>query len=215
MRIHYLLIVVLALKSINCISQDTLVEFDYGRVENNKYVNSYFGLEMTLPENWIVQSKEQLANIVKTGQNMMAGDDENLKVIIKASEVNTANLLAVSQFPKGAAVEYNPSIMIVAENVKNAPGIITGSDYLFHARRLIMQSQFKYDFVDEQFEKEIISGIDFYLMNTGVKYLGLDIKQVYYAAIIKGFSFNIIITFNNDNQKDEILKSIKSLKKSN
>ena len=212
MKISSLLTILLILNGVSCKTQDNPMDFDYGRVESNKYVNSYFGFEIKLPIDWIIQSKEQLANTFETGKKLVAGDDSNMKAVIKASEVNTANLLAVNQYPKGAAVEYNPSIVIIAENVKNAPGIIKGSDYLFHARRLMMQSQFKYDYLDEQFEKEIISGIDFYKMNAGIKYLGLDIKQVYYTTVLKGFSLSIIISFNNDKQKEELLNSIKSIK---
>jgi len=212
MKISFLLIILSVLNGFICKSQISPADFDYGRVENDKYVNNYFGFEIMLPINWIVQSKEQLANAIETGKNIVIGDDTNMRAVIKASEVNIANLLAVSQYAKGAAVEYNPSIVIIAENVKNTTGIKKGSDYLFHARRWMMQSQFKYDYLDEQFEKEIISGTDFYKMNAGVNFLGLDIKQIYYTTVLKGFCLNIVISFVNDKQKEELLNSIKSIK---
>jgi hypothetical protein len=113
-----------------------------------------FECEITLPKDWIIQTKEQLENLAKTGKALIAGDDANMNAVVKASEVNVANLLAVYQFERGSAVEYNPSIMLVAENVKNFPGIKNGSDYLFQARKMLGQSQIKYDHLDEQFGKE-------------------------------------------------------------
>ncbi|MGB8490018.1 MAG: hypothetical protein WCE64_03085 [Bacteroidales bacterium] len=186
--------------------------FDYGHVENGIYQNDYFDFNIKLPVNWVVQSKEQTENIANTGKKLVAGDDENMKAAIKASEINTANLLAVFQFELGSAVEYNPNIMIVAESVKYAPGIKNGSDYLFQARRMIEQGQFKYDYLSEKFENEKINEIEFYKMDAKLNYMGLNIKQVYYSTVLKGFSLNVIISYISDEQKETLLNSINSMK---
>jgi hypothetical protein len=192
-------------------SQDTPKDFDYGRIENSKYVNSFFDFEITLPKDWIIQTKEQMDDMTKRGKAMVAGDDSNMKAILKASEINIANLLSVFQFERGSAVEYNPSFSIVVENIKNLPGIKTGNEYLFQAKKLMEQSQLKYDYIDNEFSKETVNGTDFYKMNAEIKYMGLDIKQIYYVTIKKGFSFVVITTFINDQQKQDLLKSINSM----
>ncbi len=207
-----LILLAFAISTVSCAGQDKPKDFDYGLVENGRYSNSYFNFEMTLPPNWIVQTKEQLDNMTKKGNDLIAGDDAKLKAILKASEVNVANLLSASQFEKGAAVEYNPGMVMVAENIKAAPGIKLGKDYLFQSRRILEQSQFKYDYLDKEFLKETIGGMDFYKMNAEINYLGLKIKQVYYSTILDGFSLSIIISFINDQQKDVLLKSIQSAK---
>ena len=194
-----------------CKVENTPDNFDYGKVEGSKYVNSYFDLEMDVPADWFVQSQEQMENITKVGKDMVAGDDERMKAIVKASDVNTANLLGVFQHEYGSAVEFNPNYLVVAENVKSAPGIRTGSDYLFQSRRLLTQSQFQYDRIDETFEKETINGTDFYKMNAEVSLMGITIRQIYYSTILKGFSFNVIISYSSDEQKDALLKVINSM----
>lgn len=194
-----------------CKVETTPDNFDYGKVEGHKYVNSYFDLEMDVPADWFVQSQEQMDNITKVGKDMVAGDDENMKAIVKASDVNTANLLGVFQHEYGSAVAFNPNFLVVAENVKAAPGIRTGSDYLFQSRRLLTQSQFQYDRIDESFEKETINGTDFYKMNAEVSLMGITIRQIYYSTILKGFSFNVIISYSSDEQKDALLKVINSM----
>lgn len=194
-----------------CKVENTLDNFDYGKVEGSKYVNSYFDLEMDVPADWFVQSQEQMENITKAGKDMVAGDDERMKAIVKASDVNTANLLGVFQHEYGSAVEFNPNYLVVAENIKAAPGIRTGSDYLFQSRRLLTQSQFQYDRIDETFEKETINGTDFYKMNAEVSLMGITIRQIYYSTILKGFSFNVIISYSSDEQKDALLKVINSM----
>lgn len=211
-KIHLLGIFFLILIPNVCNSQDKPKDFDYGRVENNKYVNSFFDFEISLHTDWIVKTKEQMESLTKAGKDLVAGDDSKMKAVIKASEINTANLLSVSQFERGSAVEYNPSMVLIAENTKNFPGIKIGSDYLFQTRRLLDQSQLKYDYIDKEFTKEVINGTDFYKMNAEIKYMGLNIKQVYYSTILKGFSFNVIISYINDQQKQDLLKSINSMK---
>ena len=202
----------LTITALGCQAQNKPIDFDYGHVENNKYVNSYFDFEITIPTDWSVQTKEQMDNLLKTGVELVAGNDSKLKYIAKVSEINLANLLAVYQYERGFAVGYNPSLMLAADNLTKTPGIKTGSDYLFEARKLLEISQFEYDYIEEEFTKEIINGTEFYKMNTEVNYRGLNIKQIYYSTIVDIFSFNIVITFINDQQKLDLLKSINSMK---
>jgi hypothetical protein len=194
-----------------CNSNSQPDNFDYGHVENGKYVNDYFDCNIKLPEAWVVQSKEQTENLANTGRKLVVGDDDKMQAALKASEINTANLLAVFQYELGSAVEYNPNIMIVAESVKNAPGIKNGSDYLFQAKRVIQQGQFKYDYLSETFENEKINGTEFYKMDAQLNYMGLEIKQIYYSTVLKGFSFNLIISYNSEEQKEILLTSINSM----
>jgi len=186
--------------------------FDYGQVENNIYYNSFFELEIKLPPDWNIRTKEQLQNLAESGKKIIAGDDKNMKAIVNAVDVDNAVLLGVSEYEVGSAVSYNPSFMLSAENLKNSPGIKTGRDYLFHCRKLLEQSQIKYDYIDEVFEKEVISNQDFYLMNATIKYMGLNITQIYYATIRNGFCLTMIVSFIDDEQKNDLDRIVKSVK---
>ncbi|MDO9255965.1 MAG: hypothetical protein Q7U54_10670 [Bacteroidales bacterium] len=205
-------LILFAIIASTCYSQSKPIDFDYGRIENSKYLNSYFDFEITIPANWIIQNKEQMEKMAKAGMDMVVGDDANLKAAVKVSEINTANLLVVNQYERGSAVDYNPGLVIVAENIKEYPGIKTGSDYLFQVRKLLNQSQVKYDYIDTETSRESISGIDFYKMNAGIEYMGIGIKQIYYSTVLKGFSLNVIISFINDEQKAGLITAIDSIK---
>ncbi len=195
----------------NCVSNKTPDNFDYGKVNDNIYTNDFFKCNIKLPEGWIVQSKEQTQRLANVGKEIVAGEDKKIESMIKASEINTANLLAVFQYELGSAVEYNPNIIIVAENIKNAPEIKNGSDYLFQSRQFLKQSQIQHDYLSEDFENEVINGTEFYKMDAHINYMGLKIKQIYYSTITNGFSFNVIISYKNDDQKKVLLESIKSI----
>ncbi len=195
----------------NCASNGKPDNFDYGSVNANVYTNDFFKCKIKLPKDWVIQSKEQTERLADMGKEIVAGEDKKLQSVIKAYEINSANLLAVFQYELGSAVEYNPNIMIVAENVTNAPGIKNGSDYLFQSSRLLKQSQFQYDYISEKFESEMINGTEFYKMDTRMNYMGLEIKQIYYSTITSGFSFNVIVSYINDDQKKILLESINSM----
>jgi hypothetical protein len=211
-KLNFIGLLLMMVLTLSCNTNKKPKDFDYGRVENSKYLNSFFGLEVELPTEWIVQTKEQTENIAKMGKDLVAGDDKNMKAIINASEINSANLLAVFKYEVGSPVDYNPNLMLVAENLKSVPGIKTGSDYLFQSRKLLQQSQMKYDYIDEEFKKELINNQEYYLMNASIDYMGLTIKQVYYSTIQNGFCLSAIISFIDDEQKLELKNLINSMK---
>lgn len=196
----------------SCQTSEKPKGFDYGKVENNIYNNSFFNFKIELPSEWIVQSKEQTENLVEVGKKIVAGDDDNLKAVMKASEINSAYLLTVFKYELGSPVEYNPSLMLVAENLKLAPGIKKGNDYLFQARKLLEQSQIQYNNIDNEFEKVNFDHQEFYKMNLDMNHLGHNIKQSYYSTILNGFSVSAIISFVTDEQKKELEEILNSLK---
>lgn len=185
-------------------AQKEQAAFDYGKIVDSTYVNTFFKVKMKLPHGWVIQSKEQVDNLTKKGRELISGDNENMKAILKASEINTANLLTMFKYEQGAAVEFNPSLMLIAENMKDMPGVKTGADYLFHARRLILQSQMKYDSLDQTFGKKTIGGKEFYLMNAFITHMNLHIHQVYYSTVLNGFTYNAVLSFTSKEHQLEL-----------
>ena len=191
---------------------ESLPDFDYGHVKNNVYTNTYFDMTMNVPKNWKVQDEEQVKYLMEKGKEVAAGDNENMKAAVEASTINSANLLTVYQFEMGSAVPFNPSLLVIAENVQFAPGVKNGSDYLYQARKMIEQSQVHYDYLDEEFKREVINGTEFYSMNAEISNGGTTIHQVYYSTVLKDFSFSLILSYANDDQKTELLSSLHSMK---
>jgi len=197
--------------SFSCDNQGHPAGFDYGKVENNKYTNSFFNFEMSVPTNWSVQSREQTDNLSKIGKDMVSGSNKKMKEVLDASEINSANLLAAFKYDLKTAVQYNPNLMIVAENLKNAPDIKTGGDYLAHTRNFLKQSQVPHDHIDDASKKTTIGGKEFYSMSVIVNYMGLKIHQTYYATILDGFSVVTTISYIDENQKKELQNAVNSI----
>jgi hypothetical protein len=210
MKSRSLLSIVTIILCIGCQQPETKKPFDLGKVENGIYVNSFFDFEMAIPENWIIQTQEEMDYIQDLGQEMVAGDNEKLKNAIKAAEETTANLLVVFQYKIDSLVDYNPSLMIVSENVKKALVIRNGETYLKQARKILEKSGFQYDYIDNTFEKQTIGKKVFYLMNASVNVSGYTINQVYYSTVINGYALSIIISYASEEQKQVLLASVNS-----
>jgi hypothetical protein len=195
-----------------CRPPQTNDNFDYGKIENNRYSNDFFGCSLDLPPDWAVQSREQMEKLQDLGKEMIAGEDKKLKKELKVAEIRTANLITVFKFELGTTTEFNPNISIVAENVRFSPNIKSGEDYLHRSRKLLEQSQFKYDSISTTLDKIDFSGKVFSRMFTSVSYMGIPIRQEYFSTVLNGFSFNIVISYSDDKQKEELTDVLGTLR---
>jgi len=185
-------------------------EIGYGEIIDGNYSNSYFDMSIQFPKSWSMQSKESLEQITEMGKDLFTGDDENLKAVISLAEQQTLNLFSAFQYELGSPVDFNPSIMGVAENVKQQPGVKNGSDYLFHAKRLIKSGQLSYEFPNEIYAEEI-SGTTFDILAAQADMGDLTIRQKYYAARVKNYVLVFVITYTSDTEEESLIKIMRTL----
>lgn len=188
--------------------------FDYGSVANNVYHNNYFSMELPIPSSWTVQNKETIDSLNKIGTDLVAGDDTTFKHQLEAASISTATLLSISKYPKDSLVLFNPSIILLAENIKGLATTHTSKDYLQSARELMRKSAVKYEFPVDIYSREI-QGNSF----SGLKAIAKlnspilpSITQEYYSIIKKGFAFNIILSYATPEQQEELYGIIQALK---
>lgn len=126
--------------------------FDYGRIRNEKYINTFFNLEMNVPKDWHPQNKEEIKELTNEGKKIVAAGDKNTEALIKATEINTASLLVVFKYDEeDDFTDYNSNFMLIAENVKNISTKITAEQYLNHAIMLIKRSSLTITEFDKEF----------------------------------------------------------------
>ncbi|WP_027420718.1 hypothetical protein [Crocinitomix catalasitica] len=209
-KIIYLII---AITTLSCTSEQTNLpeEFDFGKTENGLYTNDFFNLEIKFNPNWVVQDKQQMNNLIEKGGDLVTGDDQNLKAIVKAAKVNTAYLLTIFKYEAGSVVGFNPSFMVVAENTKSSPGIKNGKDYLFHVKKLLEQTQIEYIFDKEVYEKTIGTSI-FHVLEAKTNIMDKTIVQEYITTITNGFSLAYIISYVDEDEKNELYEIIDQIK---
>ena len=181
------------------------------KIDTHVYENKYFDFNITLPDSWYAQDYESAKALAKQGGKLLAGDNKNLKAAAEAAKETTVNLFGFFKHPIGSAVIFNPNVIGVAENVALLPGIKRGSDYLFHAKRLLSQATIQYK-IEPNFGVRYIDGVEFDVMSMSLEIRGLKLRQKYYSAIYKGYAIGFAQSYiNNDGQKEtsKILDSIR------
>jgi hypothetical protein len=178
-------------------------EVGYGTIENGVYENKYFNMTVKLPAEWVVQSQAAQQEMKEVGASLLAGEDDNLKNVIKEAQKNTISLFTLFKYEQGTPVPFNPSLISLAEGVSGFPGIKNGTDYHFHARKLLESGQLKYDFPNEIYAKDV-SGVTFDVMQAQTAVGGTIIYQEYYAAKKMDYVLLFVLTYSSDTERDEL-----------
>ncbi len=184
---------------------------DFGTFEAGNYTNTFFDLMLSIPDSWHVLDLESRLEIMKRGGEIVAGENKSLKAAIKAADLQSINLLTAYEHPPGAAVTTNPGIMLIAEKVTHAPGIKRGSDYHYHAKKLMKFSRMKVSYPKEIYE-QTIDGITFDIMETEITMgPGIVLRQRQYATIMKGYALMMALTYQDDSGLNQLEKIVKTL----
>jgi hypothetical protein len=185
-------------------------EIDFGTIENSVYRNDYFGMSIEIPAGWSVRDREGLQAMLDFG-GKVADDDKVLDEVMKASELQTVNLLGVFKHPLGSSVECNPNIMCLAERIRHLQGIKTGRDYHLHSKRLLQSTQMGVTFPEEIYTKRI-GGVDFDVMTLAVPNAELVINQKQHVTVMKGYALMLITSFSSGEEEaelDAVLESVR------
>ena len=184
---------------------------DFGTFKAGTYSNTFFNLMLSIPDSWHVMDLESRLEIMKRGGEIVAGDNKKLKAAIDAADLKSINLLTAYEHPPGAAVTTNPGIMLIAEKVTHAPGIKRGSDYHYHAKKIMKFSRMKVSYPKEIYEKTI-DGISFDIMETVINMgPGVVIRQRQYATIIKGYALLMALTYQDDSGLGQLENIVNTL----
>jgi len=187
-------------------------QMDAGRFEGRVYHNDYLGFEITIPAEWTIQDRETTNERMRIGQKIAAGGDENVQAVLEAGESRTFNLVTAFQHPQGAPVESNPSISCVAEGVAHLPGIKTGGDFLFHAKRVLQGGLVSCAFPREVYT-ETVAGVEFHVLTAELLTQPTKVvKNEYFAAVRKGYTLLLILSYSTDAKRQtlrDILSTVK------
>ena len=207
--IHFVLVIACTLLFLGC-SENASEEIDFGTIENSVYKNDYFGLTLTIPENWSVPNQESRQQLMKIEKEVIAGEDENLKAVMNAAELQSVNLLFLSKHPLGSPVAFNPNIVSVAEKIQHMPGIKRGKDYLYHSKILLESTKLDVSF-PEEISTVTLGGVEFDVMYVHMTVLGNTVKQEYFATIKKGYALTLILSYLTDEDKADLVKVLDSI----
>jgi hypothetical protein len=204
-------ILIIAIIAMGCAEQKNVPEnFDYGTTTDGKYINTYFDLVINFNPDWVVQEQGIIEKDMEKGGEIVYAEDEEIKTKIKASLVNSANLLTLFKYEIGAQVPFNPSLALIAENTNNFPGLKSGVDYLNNVKELLEQTQMEYSF-DKDLEEKKLGDSIFFIMHLNLNYMGRTISQDYVTTVLNGFALTMVVSYSTEEEKAEIYQIINNI----
>ncbi len=182
--------------------------FDYGTSENGYYTNDYFNFEFKYNTDWTLLSKEETNQVIAKGQELIGGDELSNK-IIDAAEINTAYLFTLFKEPVGTSIAFNPSMMVVAENLNNSRGISTSEDYSNAAKIQLSRLDLPYKF--DEIKECKLGDLEASLFTAHLNGGDLEISQNYYSILKDGFSVSFILSYSSPEELKELETMINSI----
>ncbi len=179
--------------------------------DNKTYRNELFGLVVEKPEGWYSQSAKEILAMYKQGNQVLSGNNENMKTMIDAALAKTLTLFSFFQYPPGTPGKMNANIVSTAENTSLYPGIKTGCDYLYHAKKSLESSQLNMKF-SEKCDAETISGQTFGHYKVTIEVGKTIVYQDYYACKKGEHILSFIKTYSDEASMgmiDKILGTVK------
>ncbi len=193
---HLFLITILAVTAISCNKKGGQpANFDYGKVENNVYSNTFFNFQITIPANWEILPQAQNQNLME-----QESADKNLQ-----AEQTSVNLLtALKNETDTLDVGFFTNLSVIAENLKGSDRVKNGTDYLMLTRKALDNTGIKREYPDKATAVETINGIEFSTMRVNTVEPDLTFSQKFYTTIINGYALTFIETYNNEIQHAEL-----------
>jgi hypothetical protein len=177
---------------------------------DGRYVSDFFDLSVEKPESWYVLSSEELNKIMQVGVDVLAGEDENTRRALDASSVNTVPLFGFFQYKPETPVEFNNNLLAIAENVRLAPGVKTGADYFFHARKMMQNSGLEIRFAEEYGVRDI-GGREFASMDSVMTFGDASVGQTIYVRREGDYFLLFTESYKPGSNRDEVAAILDSI----
>lgn len=168
----------------------------------NEFKSRFLDLTVTKPADWYALTTTEQAALQEVGTDLLVSDNADLKRLAKASAKKTITLFNFFMHEPGSPVAINPAVMGLTENVSALPGIKSGADYFFFAKKLMTQSGLEYSFADS-YKQRTIGGVVFDEMDVTIAFNGAEIHQAYYAARHGDYVVVFIESYGAPEYRDE------------
>lgn len=173
--------------------QDNSQQNFFGEIEGDSYKNKYFGIKITIPENWLAQESEVGKAMKKLGAAVVKGKTAQTQKAFDEAVQRVTPLFTASKDILG--LENNAIMGFAAEKKHPLAQIRDGQDYLRlniqTFKKLTLPPDFKYS---ETIKSETFGGETFYYIDVE----RTNFQQRFYAIYRKGYSLFFTLTFATD-----------------
>ena len=181
---------------------------DRGVVHDGVYTSADFGFTFKYPKDWVVHGEATNERIREIGKEKIA-ESGTSRASVEVALNNTYQLLTVFRYPLGTpGITFNPAVLVIAERVSHAPGIITGKDYLLNVRTILTKTGYQ-----PQFKEPVeyhFAGTQFFRDNYAVEINGLHMVQAHFATVKNGYALIFAFMGADETSVDEMAKSMET-----
>ena len=172
------------IKAIN----ESSMEFDYGYINDQKYINESLGFWISDLEKFNIEYDENIGNEQNTNKI-----HENQQVV---------NLFYIK--------EENMSIQCYLEKINWKLGINDEVTYLNTIKEMISNTNLSIKIADG-LKKELINNLEYTVMECEIDYdYGMK-YQKYYSVGIDGYILNILVSYDTDQQEGKAVEILNSV----
>jgi hypothetical protein len=191
--------------------QNDSAGIDSGTFSQDVYVNRFLGIRYQAPPGWTPHGEETQKEIMAVGKSLVDQNTSTGKIVAARSDERTHQLLTLFQYPLGTPGVDNQLVQIMAEDVRFAPGIKSGRDYLLNVERVLklMKTMPKFD----EEPKEVTYGAkSMYCMNITTNMPSKTVYQAMVATVLKGYAVSFAFTSYSIEARDQLVRTIESLR---
>src|SRR5260370_14025384 len=192
-------------------SQDDSTAFDPGTFSHGVYTTHFGGLRYEAPHGWTDHGDETKKEIMAVGKSLVDQKTLTGKVIANRSDERLHQLLTLFQYPLGTPEVENQLVQILAEDVRFAPGIRSGREYLLNVERALKAMKTNPEF-DEEPKEVTYGGQTMYRLDITTKSPTKIIYQSMFATVLKGYGISFAFTSYSPEGKDKLVKTLDSLR---
>jgi hypothetical protein len=183
---------------------------DDSSVNDGVYKSRFFHFSFTFPKGWVVHGEATKERIREVGKEKITSSGGLTEAEADRVLKNTYQLLTVFQHPLGTpGIEVNPSIQVVAEDVRHAPGITDGRTYLLYIRPMLTKAGGQ--FIQEQPDEIRVAGRQFFRQDYRMTVNNVSLQQALIVGFDTGYVLAFIFTSRDQAGVEEMLKSLKTV----
>ena len=205
---------VIAIQAANAQKEEIPKYFDGGKVENGVFDCPYFQFKMDIPEEWVGLDDEQMTALLNA--NLTEEQKEEAKGGFKAMEktktknLPSAVLMWALEFEPGTPVEYNPNMMVVADNADFQKELKNDHEFLDKAvNDLVAMGNFAIDTV-HGIDTIVIGGKEF--LRAKIDAFGMQPSSTdMMIRLEKNFFLSFIINYQSEEVKKTEWRSLESV----
>lgn len=161
--------------------EEQKTEFSIGEWKDNVYTNDFLGLKFNLPEGWTYSSKEEIADMMNLGYEIL-NDDQ--KAAVEVSKLNSAYYM-VANDPDTAN-----NIAIMSEKVT----LDVTTEYYINQLKTQLSSVSSIKYQIDGVSKEKVGNIECDTLTASATMYGVKVSQKYYVYKIDKYFVAIIAT---------------------